>query len=68
MSGIEVIASESLSKDGEKRYVIVDPETGEILDDAQGYGFRSKRNAYAAYTHKQHNSHLKEERSDNYRE
>ena len=62
----EVLASESLSKEGEKRYIIIDKETGEVLDDAQGYGFRSRRKAYAAYTYKQHNSDVKKERSEEY--
>ena len=39
-------------KDYEIRYVIVDEETGEILDDAQGYGYKSPRKAYAAYAYK----------------
>ena len=29
-----------------ERYIIVDEDTGEILDDAQGYGFRTKQGAY----------------------
>lgn len=34
------------------RYIIIDSESGEILDDAQGYGYKTKRNAYAAYSWK----------------
>ena len=34
------------------RYVIVDVETGEILDDAQGYGYKTQQKAYAAYGYK----------------
>lgn len=34
------------------RYCIVSTETGEILDDAQGYGYKSVQKAYAAYTYK----------------
>ena len=34
------------------RFCIIDIDTGEILDDAQGYGYRSARNAYAAYAYK----------------
>ena len=33
----------------ETRYEIVDPETGEVLDDAQGYGYRSIEKARAAW-------------------
>lgn len=33
------------------RYILVDPETGEIVDDAQGYGYKSIKNAYAAWAY-----------------
>ena len=33
-------------------YIIVDKETGEVLDDAQGYGYKSPQKAYAAYSYK----------------
>jgi len=36
----------------DKRYCIVDAETGEILDDAQGYGYKSIRKAHAAWAYK----------------
>ena len=49
---IIVVKSECLSSYSDERYIIVDPETGEILDDAQGYGYKSKRNAYACWTWK----------------
>jgi hypothetical protein len=34
------------------RYCIVSTETGEILDDAQGYGYRTAQKAYAGYGYK----------------
>ena len=34
------------------RYVIVDEETGEVLDDAQGYGYKTKQKAWAALAYK----------------
>lgn len=37
-------------KDG--RYIIVDSETGEVIDDAQGYGYKSKVNAHKAMCYK----------------
>jgi len=40
----------------EDRYVIVDSETGEIVDDAQGYGYRTPQKAYAAWGYKQKNN------------
>lgn len=44
----------------EKRYIIIDEVTGEILDDAQGYGFRTYQKAIKcwAWKHaKNHNPH-----------
>lgn len=34
------------------RYVIINSATGEILDDAQGYGYRTPQKAYAAYSYR----------------
>lgn len=36
----------------EIRYRIISTETGEILDDAQGYGYKTAQKAYAAYGYK----------------
>lgn len=36
----------------EMRYCIVSTDTGEILDDAQGYGYKTARKAYSAYAYK----------------
>lgn len=33
----------------ETRYIVIDAETGEILDDAQGYGFKTAQKAHAAW-------------------
>ena len=49
---IKVIESQELSTRYEKRYVVVDKETSEILDDAQGYGYKSVKGAYSAYAYK----------------
>ena len=49
----KAILSEKLSKKSRSnRYVIVSIETGEILDDAQGYGYKTAQKAYAAYGYK----------------
>ena len=48
MAKITVVKSESLSDKFGDRFIVVDEETGEILDDAQGYGYRSVKGAYAA--------------------
>lgn len=39
----------------EMRYCIVSTDTGEVLDDAQGYGYKTAQKAYAAYTYKTRN-------------
>lgn len=36
----------------ETRYRIVDAETGEIVDDAHGYGYKTAQKAYAAWSYK----------------
>lgn len=47
----KVVLSEKLSEPYDPRYVVVD-ENGKILDDAQGYGYKSIRNAHAAWSYK----------------
>lgn len=49
---IKVVEGGSMSKRYKPRYILIDTETGEIVDDAQGYGYKSVRNAYAAYAYK----------------
>lgn len=41
----------SVTMESGTRYILVDQETGEVLDDAQGYGYKSIRNAYASWTY-----------------
>lgn len=36
----------------EERFCVVNAETGEILDDAQGYGYRTPQKAHAAWSYK----------------
>ena len=36
----------------ETRFAVFDAETGEMLDDAQGYGYRTAKKAWAAWTYK----------------
>ena len=52
MSGVRVVASAALSSSFDKRYVVVDEATGEIVDDAQGYGYKSAQNAHRAHAYK----------------
>jgi hypothetical protein len=52
MNGVRVVASAALSSNFDKRYVVVDDATGEIVDDAQGYGYKSAQNAHRAHAYK----------------
>ena len=52
MAEIMVVQDYNLSKQHEKRFVVVDKNTGEILDNAQGYGYKTIQKAYAAYAYK----------------
>ena len=52
MQDIKVIRSETLSSRYESRYIIIAADTGAILDDAQGYGYRNPQKAHAAWTYK----------------
>lgn len=49
---ITVVLDGTLSTETDKRYVIIDTLTGEVLDNAQGYGYKSERKAYASYSYK----------------
>ncbi len=40
-----IMKSKTLSKDGEDRFIIIDRETGEILEDANGQGYKSMKTA-----------------------
>lgn len=55
MAKVYVMESYELSTNYDKRYVVIDKDTGEILDDAQGYGYKSKSKAYAAWAYKNKN-------------
>ena len=37
---------------GKQRYVVVDGATGAVLDDANGYGYKTEKNALRAYYYK----------------
>lgn len=53
---LKAVQSDELSKPYDNRYVMIDTRTGEILDDAQGYGYKTIKKAFAAFCYKQHNS------------
>jgi len=48
---MEVIKSPTLSTKFENRYVCID-DNGKVIDDAQGYGYKTKEGAYKAYAYK----------------
>ena len=52
---IAIIQSPKLSKPGDMRYIVINEDTGETLDDAQGYGYKSELNAKRAWGYQ--NSH-----------
>ena len=41
----KIISSEFNS---ENRFIIINEETGEVLDDAQGYGYKTEQSAHKA--------------------
>lgn len=49
---LKAVRSNSLSTKYDARYVLIDEETGEIVDDAQGYGYKSIQKAYAGGSYK----------------
>lgn len=63
---IKAIKSEVLSSRRSERYVIVDTETGEILDDAQGFGYESAPKAYAAFNYKNKSDKEKLDQMEHY--
>lgn len=48
----QAIKSEQLSDPFFPRFVIFDTESGTVVDDAQGYGYKSAQKAYAAWNYK----------------
>lgn len=47
----------------EMRYCIVSTDTGEVLDDAQGYGYKTAQKAYSAYAYKTRDKSKDKERA-----
>ena len=52
MANVDVVKNEALSDNYDIRYVVVDKETGEVLDNAQGYWYRTVQAAYKAWAYK----------------
>src|ERR1700758_5194398 len=49
---VKVVVSAALSEGFAKRYVVVDAATGDNVDDAQGYGYKTAQNAHRAHAYK----------------
>lgn len=47
----------------EMRFCIVSTDTGEVLDDAQGYGYKTAQKAYSAYAYKTRDKSKDKERA-----
>lgn len=50
-----VIRSSRLSKPGDVRYIVVEEESSNVLDDANGYGYKSMQAAHKGYAYKRRN-------------
>lgn len=48
---VKVVVSKNLSRHYDRRDVVVDESTGEIVDDAQGYGYKTAQNAHRAHAY-----------------
>lgn len=49
---ITAVRGGSMDTNYKPRYILVDEATGEIVDDAQGYGYKDARKAYSAFYYK----------------
>lgn len=49
---VKVVVSASLFSNDDKRFVVVDEATGGVLDDAQGYGYKTAQDAHRAHAYK----------------
>lgn len=59
-----VVEDKTLGNGYEPRYVVINPETGEVLDDAQGYGFKTRQAAYKCYGFKLNHENPKQYKKD----
>lgn len=48
---LKAMKSPSLFKGGQDRFVLVDTETGEIVNNAQGYGYKTAAGAHRAWAY-----------------
>lgn len=59
-----VLDSRNAGDKVEIRYAIKDMESGEIVDDAQGYGYKSAQKAYAGWSYKNRDKSRDTEKAD----
>ena len=52
MSAQQTYKVVSVEKNNEKRYIIVDIKTNKVLDNAQGYGYKTRIGAHKAWGYK----------------
>jgi len=50
---IMAVRLEALSKRGDDRYVLIDRDTRQIVDDCHGHGYKSPDGAHRSWAHKQ---------------
>ena len=58
------LKSEKVIINNNPRFIIVDSETGEVLDDAQGYGYKTIEGAFKAYKFKRLTNDERKEREN----
>jgi transcription initiation factor TFIID subunit TAF12 len=58
------LKSEKVIINNNLRFIIVDSETGEVLDDAQGYGYKTIKGAIKAYKFKRLTKDERKEREN----
>jgi len=46
------IRSDKLSKPNDERYVVINKETHEVVDDGLGHGYKSPKAAHASFSYK----------------
>lgn len=54
------VKSKKLSRYTDKRYVMINVESGEVVDDAGGYGYKSPQAAHRAWSYKNKSAQEKE--------
>ena len=47
------VKSDGLSRHGDPRYIVINRETREVVDDAHGNGYKSPKAAHASWSFKQ---------------